>query len=108
MDALKSLRIRFDKEARADLQRALFDETDHCGPSRKSRLSDWWFGNGPRIPKWDVSVYAWHPEAVPGSDDEYEFLFTLYQLGYLESVRAVKYLGCTDRPLTVVREFCWD
>lgn len=108
MGALKSLRIRFDKEARADLQRALFDELEHCGPSRRSRLSDWWFDNGPRVPKWDVSVYAQELDAETGSSEEYKFLFTLYQLSYLETKRAVKYLGCTDRPMKVVREFCWD
>lgn len=77
-------------------------------PSRRSKLSDWWSDYGPRWPAWDVTVYAWHQDK-PDSDEEYEYLFTVYQMRYFASKSFAKFVptAYAEHQLTAVREYSW-
>lgn len=111
---LKNLGIRFDREARAELRDIFSKDRAPCeGGTLRGRWNNfrygWWHHNGPRIPKWDVDVFGYDPEsgAPEDKEDEYEYLFSLYQLGWKASHSVVKSLQHTDRPLTVIRTFSW-
>lgn len=106
-EALKSLKIHLDEQSRVELARALTKPESPCLPGRRSKLRYWWQEHGPRIPKWDATVYRWYADR-PGADDEYEALYTLYGLNWMERSRFKKLMNSTDCPLVVVAKPAWD
>lgn len=92
----------------SQLREALAKREAPCTPSRRNRLAGLWFEFRPRWPKWDLDVYAWHMDK-PNSDEEYQYLFSIYQIGW----RTVKLMekelprAYAEHPVTVIREYSW-
>lgn len=107
MGTFSSLKFRFDAEARADLKKALFTKRAPCEGSRWQHFKYWVDENRPRLPQWAVKIVAYNPDAKT-EDEEYEYLFELYNLNYFEAKILEKLPRMTDRPLHAIRSLMWD
>lgn len=79
----------------------------HCEPSRWNAFRTWADEHRPRLPAWGIDIYGWDHE-TQDPDSEYEYLFSLYQLNWLEVRQVEKLMRATDRPHVLNKHYWWD
>ena len=88
-------------ESRQALREALFEKRAPCEGSRRNHVHSWWSDYGWRWPKWGVDIYGENEWGVE------EYLFTLNNIGFIDSLVMVRVIKWSDRPLRAKRYYWW-